>query len=349
MTNTYFPILKTKRGEMFAVSKLLKESVNKVFPIFEITNPNVDWNDDALSFKKSLSEHALDTIGSLISFRNQDFALDFSINQYDAALLNSTVPKINELLNDISWCPCLNVFNTPEIIEFYKQLDFDSAILRVNVDEVEDEEELPNIIGMLIEQLGLRVGQFDVLLDFKSIEKAKITRIKREAKIFIPELLPVKPNRILLAASSFPDSHSISSCPRNQITKFERTEFELWKSLSSKFQEINICFSDYATTGISIVEIDPKLMTLGAKVKYTDTYYWLLFKGESIKTGGYEKFRELSEQIVASEYYRGKDFSWADEKIYSVAQGEDGTGNQETWVRVAVNQHLELVVKQLSS
>ena len=109
-------------------------------------------------------------------------------------------------------------------------------------------------------------------------------------------------------------------------------------------------YGDYSIAHPEIVEIDPRVMSMSASIRYSSTSQWVIIKGESIKIGGFKQFPILSNKLTSIPEYSGKDFSWGDEQIYNYANATDNkSGNATTWRSIGNNHHFTLVTNQISN
>jgi len=345
MNNKYYPILKSKRGEFFALKDLDSKVKKNIFPIFEFTPPNKDWTENDEEYTKTFISHIKNTLDSLTNKWPYDFSIDIDAFDMVRLIPQADRKQIINQFKKIDFTPCIDLFCKPSIYNFYKEIDKNKIIIRIPVYKIDDEEDLPNQITIFLKNLNIECEDTILLLDFQDISMLNEKRVRREARAILPLLADCLCHEIIIGMSSFPN---ISSIKKNSITYKNRYEYNIWLKLQGR--ALKVGYSDYTTSGVGLLELDPKLMTLGAKIKYTKLNDWCIYKGEGIKTGGYGQFRDLCNQIISSKDYHGKNYSWGDEKIHEVANNVDGrTGNQETWVRVSVNQHMTFVFKQLSN
>ena len=343
MRTKYYPILKTKRGELFALSELRDSSKEITIPLFEMTLPNKDWSENDREFVKDVDTHVSQTIESITEKWSRIFFIDF--DKFEVLNRCQDMKFLETIFKNSKGMLALDLFNNNPI-KHYQQFITEEVLLRIHVNKIDDEEALPEIVKQFCEEYELEREQIYLLLDFGDIANLDEKRVRREARAILPLIYDSDCKGVIISGCSFPSDLSIAK--KNNISRFPRSEYKIWNVLEAKNNGLS--YSDYTVTGVDIIEMDPKLMRLGAKIKYTSDELWYLFKGEGIQIGGYDQFRDLSQQIIRDPVFHGKEFSWGDEKIYKVGTDlNEGTGNQETWVRVAVNQHLEFVVMQLSS
>ena len=94
-------------------------------------------------------------------------------------------------------------------------------------------------------------------------------------------------------------------------------------------------------------EIDFRLLRYGVlpKIRYTANDRYIVWKGSRNPQINYH---QLSIQVINSGYYYGAQFSFGDQNIDRVAQGNTGVGNNTNWVTYACNHHLAVVLQQIS-
>ena len=152
---------------------------------------------------------------------------------------------------------------------------------------------------------------------------------------------------VTLAATSFPES--LASFSSQAATTMERPEWQIWEQLATAESSVrDLFYGDYGIASPEPFQMDPRMMKLGAKIKYTLDESWLIIKGTGIKRGGSAQFHSLAEWLVSSKHYYGADFSWGDGLIGKCAKREVGPGSQTTWVSVGMNHHFAVTAAKLS-
>jgi hypothetical protein len=121
---------------------------------------------------------------------------------------------------------------------------------------------------------------------------------------------------------------------------------------NNRFGERQPTFGDYGIAHPDpLADIDPRMLQISAKLKYTSDDKWLLgrgglFKGTAGRSGGGEEIRPVARAISArDEFTQGH--CGAEEWI--VAAADNGpTGAPRTWVKIGTWHHLLRVLDQMS-
>ena len=229
------------------------------------------------------------------------------------------------------------------------QTDKRGVVIRIEPQDIEDEQ-LESSIIKLMKTLNVKQTDTDLVIDLKEIQKDQIGLLVRSVRDVIRTIPnPLDWRTLTLVATAFPQT--MSGFDPNTISLTSRAEWQLWTTLlhnASKIPRMPT-FGDYTVVHPELLEIDPRIMQLGAKVKYTYDNDWIIVKGTSIKRDGSDQTRNLCKSLITLKQYRGPRFSWGDNYIQECADGTEGVGSQTTWVTVAVNHHITFVVKQLLS
>ena len=108
-----------------------------------------------------------------------------------------------------------------------------------------------------------------------------------------------------------------------------------------------LSYADYGVTKFTDHELDFSKMKNGIlpKIKYTTFDSYIVLKGKkSVRT-----YTDMSKEIIESDYYLGKDFSFGDLDIYKRGTKQSGPGNNTQWVTINANHHISVVLEQLSN
>jgi hypothetical protein len=80
--------------------------------------------------------------------------------------------------------------------------------------------------------------------------------------------------------------------------------------------------------------------------RYCTPESWLIVRGK--EDVSYEQsMKEVSQKIVDSGQFAGRDFSSADEYIYDCAKGDKGPGGASTWREINTAHHITQVVSDI--
>jgi hypothetical protein len=111
-------------------------------------------------------------------------------------------------------------------------------------------------------------------------------------------------------------------------------------------------FGDYAISHPDpFADVDPRVLQISAKLKYTTDASWLvvrggLFKGNAGRGGGGEEIRAVARELVAQGEFT-PDHCGAEQWILNAA-GTGPTGAPRTWVKIGTWHHLLRVLDQIS-
>ncbi len=223
--------------------------------------------------------------------------------------------------------------------------------IRLRRAELQNPSLLEAELRRVAEIIQVDFRQVDLLLDFGPILKSEAGTIKNEAEAAIPMLPEIDEwHSLTLCSGAFPTTVSPDVKPGESGT-IERREWKLWSTLTAGGQLPRLpAFGDYGVASPEWLRgFDPEIMDPAAKIVYAREVDWLVVRGRSLKKKGHDQYRALAAQVVNSGSFRGSTHCWGDNRIAECAQGRAGTGNLQTWVTVATNHHLGVVVQQLAS
>jgi len=168
----------------------------------------------------------------------------------------------------------------------------------------------------------------------------------------IAALAPARWEYVVLAGTSLPIFQDL---PGDYARFHPRTDWDLWSKVASA-ADTDLAFADYGITGPRPDDDDPP-HSPSPHLRYcTDDGIWVA-KGK--KNPGEDPpdpgttYPELCAKLLAlrlngRRVFRGRDFSWGDQKIWEVGAAGVGFGSPRHYVEFATNHHLKQVVGQLS-
>lgn len=126
-----------------------------------------------------------------------------------------------------------------------------------------------------------------------------------------------------------------------------------WLSWKNQVTQIDLprypTYGDYTVQYPLLVE-PPEFPNISASIRYTAEEYWVIMRGEGMKTGpGSAQYAANAQLLVDRPEFRGASFSAGDRYIYNLSRYLiKGTGSPETLIRAGINHHVTLVVDQIA-
>ena len=199
----------------------------------------------------------------------------------------------------------------------------------------------------LITGIGLQHSSLHLVVDCEHL----VYSVAQMLPIVLPPLInPVLSigawKTVTLLSGAIPEDYS--SLPPDQLSLISRSEWPLWNALVTKgVLTRRPAFGDYAVAH-AVYRFTPWWMgaSSAAKIRYTGLNDYHIFRGRSLKIPKYHKFAQfynLAAQVVAHAVFRGAQYSAGDACIANCAVHNGGTGNLQTWVFAATNQHVTFV------
>jgi hypothetical protein len=345
----YMPILKGKKGEFDALKMLDSDVQSIVLPLIEV--PAIPWDFVNERKDSSLEKQISSTVKSIKGVWNENYEILVDTKNleevYDGD--RNTINVLSQSLIDEGFQP-IPVIPLNASDELLSRLIYQEYIcLRI---AFEDQEfyNLNNEIDRIKYKLNTDVSDIILLLDMNFISADNSLMTQMSSKAFINSIDDISSFKdFFFAATSFPIN--LSGCKSNSVTEIERAEVAIHNYFNQQQSKLSRLpkFSDYGITNPDFEEMDPRLMTIGASIRYTSNNSWFIFKGGSIKKYGSEQYYDLSSQIVNSQFFSGETFSWGDKQINDKANRVGGPGNSTVWRQIGTNHHIEFVVNQLSN
>ena len=324
---TYFPILKWKRGEQIALQNI-GGTAPQLMPVIQIVDDSTptDFCDSIRTYYNhpiylDTSNHPdeddhLSVLNSYIQYAQANgFAIYPIVNYPDIAYIPSNINRCAVYL------PIPLDFNGPQIHQILSDISQYTSNL-----------------------------QLDIFLNAGNILDQQTANICHSQYISILQgLIPLKA-QCIICSTSFPDD--ISSIGNGCFAEYLRYDYQIFSQLKQEpiLSPIrsNIHYSDYGVTKFTESEINFRFLRNGVlpKIRYTASDRYIVWKGSRNPQINYH---QLSRQVINSMYYYGAHFSFGDQNIDRVAQGNAGVGNNTNWVTYACNHHLAVVLQQIST
>lgn len=353
----YVPILKGKKGEFDALSELTTEK-EKMTPLIEL----LTFTDDDEDGSSKINKQKLDrSIKSLVDGWGKEFPIfvDF-FSLLPEQLLKDKVHPLQFVFDElktkgVKTVPVSGLSRDNEYQKVAKDIvkrDGRGICIRLDREDF-NTPSWASKLEFIMRDLQVTPNDVDIIIDLQDIAP------KQEAifELFVSTLLNNFPRindwrSLVFAATAFPESLSVTEgFLSHQITTTPRTEWLVWRALLNKIGSLGRMptFGDYAIANPSLVDFDPRFMKMSANIRYTIDTEWLIVKGGSLTRGkGYEQYYDLSEILVKSEKFLGKDFSAGDRYIFECSSRPANTGNATVWRRVGTNHHLVFVEHQIA-
>lgn len=346
----YLPILKGKKGEYDALKELSDDEKKLILPLIEI--PAIPWDYVNEKPASTIDKQTLASVKSIKKAWNNGgeilidtYYLDEDFNSNGIKTLNTIIESLHA--EDIDATPVVNVYSSDELLD---NLKYNKNIcIRISFKEQEIFD-INHEISRIIARLKIKFSKVYLLLDMGFIEQNQTHLAKIASTSFYSDVKNINDfKEVFFAATSFPIN--LSSCKTNSITRIERIEMVIKDHFENSPTKISRIpkFADYCVSNPEIGEIDPRLMTMSAAVRYTVEDAWYIFKAASVKKYSFEQFYDLAKEITSSNVYYGEEFSWGDNLIYQKSKRTGGTGNPTTWRQIATNHHITVMITNLSN
>lgn len=354
----YMPILKGKAGEFQALRELPVTITKRILPLIEVPPLTVD----AITEKETtIDEHIQKAIKGIndSGWLAEDPMLVDTFMLSEELSGDKEVQPLADLINlgrnsDKYLVPVARVTREDSYVSAMREIiQEDSQLcIRVTDKDIELGLELNETLHEFINCVETSPEAVHLLIDFREISEGDVGKLALSFNSLLSIITGTSRWRtVTLGGSSFPVN--MTNIDRNSKKRIARAEWKLYQRVSNAVEEMygmGLMFGDYAVSHPDPPpNIDPRQMQQSANIRYTTEDAWIIYKGESIKKSGSNQLHSLSEQVMLSDEFKGREFSWGDAYIADCATRQVGPGNPTTWRRVGTNHHIAVVVEQLSS
>jgi hypothetical protein len=352
----YIPILKAKKGELGALQETIPATKDMMTPLLEIIN--IPWDYENEEEAKTIEAH-LDGLGRKILDSwgaERRIFVDSNLINNDRRMVDGLTHHLSYLFNDFR----TNNLQAVPVVGLGKHSDYKNAVRGiVNSDNrgvclrIQNADfSLPSLKQSIDDDLrvyNVTPDQVDLVFDLRNIDENFSTLLGVAVPTLINNTIPYINDwrSFTMAASSFPVN--LSGIQGNTIERLDRIEWTFWSGLLSLPLIRHPSFGDYSIAHPDITDLDPRIMTISASIRYTADDTWVVVKGRSTKTHGYDQFHDLTRQLVTLPEYSGAAFSFGDQYIDDCAVRNVRCGNTTTWRIIGNNHHFQKTIVQISN
>ena len=353
----YVPRLLVKLGEMTALYKidndiLCAEHRGALYPLLEI--PDIEWNYEKECPEKEPDVFVADKCELIKDNWTDPAFLDAAAVVTNENGSDEPVALIGEVFSALGkkskMIPVLHDLSTTS--EAYEQVR--SLIKHRSCSEVclrlQNQKwiELINKTGFYswLSGLGISEEKCHVIIDLQShVDESSYNAVAIVLSNMILGLYTELDFVILGTAVPERLTAGVSEVPR--------CEWNNWCSVIAELGESPIAFGDYGTVGLTMpTDVDPRMMSISGKFKYTLNDSWILgkkglFKGPRGKGG--EAIKPILNAIAEDPRFC-HDHCSADYWIEGVSAGTTSSyGNPTTWIKESMVHHMTLVLEQVAA
>ncbi len=352
--NHYVPILKTKGGELLALRDLEARTKSLITPLLEMQPPGWDFE------KKKPSKSVASQLDTSIAKIEKAWA-------GESPLFIDTLPLAEDPVDGgasplcyvlreleavgVQCVPVLHLAAGAANISCVKKHLKDNGrgcCLRLTMSDL-GTDALESTIESLRKAIGVPYEDVDLILDQEAFSSKETPRVLYAAKAWLRSIPQVDSWRSLtLAGTSFPiDMTEFRAASMNLA---QRAELYVWEAIIQapaipRFP----AFGDYGIQHPRLLELDPRLITMSANIRYAADRDWLLLRGRGVRKHGWQQYEDLCKKLVKRQEFKGSTHCAGCDYIGNCASGTVSHGNAMTWRRVGTTHHITLVADQISS
>lgn len=349
-SNHYVPVLFTKAGERDAVGDIDDHQKDGFTPLW-VVHP-IDFDFELNQPKKSIDEHLDKLPGNLNRVWNRPAFID-TLHVEDETMADGRHP--------LEWIVAAADENGQELVPVIAPERLREArdaarnllaagtasdvCLRLGIEHWGDDQQIDD----LLTAVGVGRAETHLVLDLRG-EAGPASRLALSSTLRgLPS--PNEWKTLTVTATAMPQTPP----PGHGIHEIARQEWINYRGIvdSGSFGGRQPTFGDYAIAYPDpFDDVDPRILQISAKLKYTCDEKWLLgrgdlFKGTGGRSGGGESIRPVAAAISSHSEFEIPHCAGED---WIVAAADNGpTGAPRTWVRVGTAHHILRVLGQIGS
>lgn len=336
---SYYPIVKSKLGELEALSLLNSDVKARIVPIVQIMPLKVEKPEQ---FQKKYNE-------LLKRLKLNDFPFIY-IDTYfiwqNRDLCNNLFTDLRDLQINVK--PVIRQLSPVEHLDFLNGNGFlnDQVCIRV-VPEQATAKRINIFYQLLSERYNFSRSQSNLLMDFEYVSSPNLAHYINSFQGLLAEIIEVNSiNSLIVGAGAFPKD--VNAIEADTIGYIQRYDIELYQRIKEGLGLQELAYADYCN--IHPIYEETQEQFLGScTIKYTtnDSFAILRGKRPSNHPLGNGQYVVKSQTLLDQGYYTGPDFCYGDKCVFDCANGTIGTGNSQKWVTYTANHHISLVVQQV--
>lgn len=351
----YVPCLKWKQGEYLSVSQLNSATKYAFTPLIEV--PEIGWDFEKGTESKTIDEHLAPFAKRIHDkWGIRSCFVDLNLIGPNERMAGGIHPVrfVFQTLRD-RLCSAIPVTGLDKDDAYQQEIrdllaQNDSRVcLRIKIEQAW-KKSFKNDLDALLSTLCVLANNCDMIIDLRAPNfdppKGFCEAIQNIVRVF-PSLNDWRTFTIL--GTSFPETMAGIKMGGEIVPRYE---WRFYKILVASFRDAGLrlpAFGDYAISHPKIIDMDMRIVKPNATIKFTIDDGWYVVKGYNVRDYGFEQFHRLSQQILASRYYRDSIFSWGKEYIRQCANRRAKRGNLTKWVQVGTNHHIEKVVQDIAN
>lgn len=362
----YVPRLQVKQGEMKALSATCDAidsgdyNVGMLFPLLEIPDINWDYTNGCPSDTR---ESFIPKIGKQIASNwSHPAFLDAAAIVTDPSSQNPPEALIEAMFHELhgidGLIPVLHNLDTDgaafnQVKALLADDQCSEVCLRLQDQQLFELTRNKDHFDRWRNELNIEEKNCHVILDLKTaVEETtyySMQMIISNTLTFYPEL------DFTILGTAIPESSDI----KGVLEVATRDEWNNWAHIMQVSQEqrheLPVAFGDYGTVGLAeTIDVDPKMMNISGKFKYTTEDSWLVGKGGLFKSNkkensvGGRSIIPIVRAFTADPCFR-KDHCETDIWMEKVTSGDiNSFGNPTTWITKAMTHHMLVTLEQVA-
>jgi len=360
MNNQYFPILKAKKGELEALSKLSPSVLARTTPIIELAKLGGKQLETALKRTNTPFKEYVEKCSLAVSKATPSKQVIVDIFQWPADftvetgehILNYTVDQL--AARGVIPCPIIG-YDRWDIVEYKEAIKSislgEGQFFSIRLDSVALEDMLdPDYFNEIMEDItaetGLDRASTPVIIDLADISNKSVNDAIEAIQQAYEHIRSLGFTYIIAIGSSIPASVNLAVKTKDTSGTIFRKEILAWKGFLQAFPKASLYFGDYGVRNPRAAEniIAPDM---NGKIRYTIENSYFIARGHSLRQDNKTlQNNVLAKVIVDSHHYMGANFSWGDSRIMDCSQGQF-VGSPTTWISIDTNHHISSLTTEI--
>lgn len=352
-TQQYVPILLTRMAERTALRDTAGTVRDRLTPLF-VLDPVV-WDYNKKAPKSTLTAHLSKRAAELRRAWSAPAFVDLLLLNDDGPLTGSLHPLVwltqQAAALGLPLIPAVSPTRTDAYRAAVGQVHArDDLGVCVRLSPAEWPINDPSGLADLLAALGVGPDQVDLMLDLGFDMSALALVALRQQLGALPDLNSWR--SLIVAGAGMPKAMpagaAIHELPREEWTRYQALIQTMPPSRIPTFADYGVANPDPS------LDLDPKLMSMSASIRYTSGAKWLVAKGKLYKGSGGSGLGSaamgpVAQKLRAHPEYLGDGHCASETWLANVEKGSTNGGSPTTWRREGTRHHLAVTAAQLAT
>lgn len=348
---SYVPALRFKAGEYRALSRIAADVADRIVPRLILPLPGErDLEEKRVLTLDEVLYKTGQRIGRHWPLRPAFVEPRFLFSAFGESDCAEWLPRIFAVARHHNAAP-IPVATLDDMIGHRKEAfrlaisDHDATKLAIRISSNEIDSDLKRRVVLAMSTSGIGAHECAILLDFADADFSNVEAVAEFTTAAMETVQSVGLwQRVIFQGTNFPEKNPAAE---NSSIMIPRNEWMAWKAAVASYDNgsMGLVFGDYSADNAKLIFKSGGGVAI-RHYRYCSDRDWYVVRGNA-DVRQVEAMRSVSNKILGSGLFAGRDFSSADDYIYATAKGLNAGGTATTWREMNTVHHITKVVADL--